>query len=200
LDGRNIISGDKNGWCFIWDVKTGNLITSFRNSNEVNSICLDITENKALVANNNNMSTLWDFKKGIELTCFFSSSKVSTSTGISNGFILGCVNGEIIFLHLQKAVKQTDYLIANMKRIWQRGNDKKHLTVDCPYCKNRFHPDQKLINSIHKILLDNHIHSEESPILNLSKESWNHPKLISNCPNCNSKLKYNPFIAGGDEF
>jgi len=32
----------------------------------------------------------------------------------------------------------------------------------------------------------------------LPDESWEHQGLIGKCPNCGEKLKFNPFIAGGD--
>jgi len=39
---------------------------------------------------------------------------------------------------------------------------------------------------------------EQSPCLELPDAAWEEPGLLGNCPKCGEKLKFNPFIAGGD--
>ncbi|MBU2650977.1 MAG: hypothetical protein KKA81_08580 [Bacteroidetes bacterium] len=39
---------------------------------------------------------------------------------------------------------------------------------------------------------------DQSPCLELPDEAWEHPGLLLECPKCKEKLKFNPFIAGGD--
>jgi len=50
------------------------------------------------------------------------------------------------------------------------------------------------LDTIEQITKNAGLASEQSPCLELSKEVWEEPGLLSECPQCGENLKFNPFI------
>ncbi len=72
------------------------------------------------------------------------------------------------------------------------------LSVDCPLCGYRFAPSALVMATIGEITKKAGLRPDQSPCFELSDEAWEEPGLLSECPKCGEKLKFNPFIAGGE--
>jgi len=62
------------------------------------------------------------------------------------------------------------------------------------WCGQRFPVSSKILNVISAINRDAKLSPGQSPCLELPKEAWDEPRLISECPLCHKPLKFNPFI------
>jgi hypothetical protein len=51
-----------------------------------------------------------------------------------------------------------------------------------------------VLDAITSITKDSHISPDKSPCLELSDMAWDEPQLLSQCPHCHERLRFNPFI------
>jgi hypothetical protein len=83
------------------------------------------------------------------------------------------------------------------------SNDIKDVTefhCDCINCGEEFSPKNSIISLIDNILAHYAIKKTDLPYLKMPDSAWEHPGLLSECPNCGEKLKFNPFITGVEEY
>jgi hypothetical protein len=71
-------------------------------------------------------------------------------------------------------------------------------SADCPLCGHRFKPPVMILETIDGLPKKAGLRPGQSPCLDLPSEAWEDPGLLSVCPNCSMKLKFNPFITGGN--
>ncbi|HLP45163.1 MAG TPA: hypothetical protein VK469_04415, partial [Candidatus Kapabacteria bacterium] len=64
----------------------------------------------------------------------------------------------------------------------------------CHWCGIRFPIPQKISAVIKEISKHFNLSDHQSPCLGYPDEAWEVPELISQCPGCKRKLKFNPFI------
>jgi WD40 repeat protein len=73
-------------------------------------------------------------------------------------------------------------------------------TADCPWCRKVFIVDEQIINKINTNYCEVQQKFHLNSYLDLPNKSWEDPGLLSECPYCREKLKFNPFIAGGKDY
>lgn len=200
-DGRKIISAGKDKYLKISDPGDMSEILAFVNGTYYPTFCdLDIKGKMIVSSSSMDKSVkIWDSEtgslKGIYsslggiYTCSFSPDGNSVSFGDNVGN-----------LYITKIEGQPEGVpIVTGVRLWHNSNGKNSgfyddfLSLRCPICMKliRF-PDRvsEVINSIH---IDCHIIADDIPVLKLPDEAWDEPDLLSECPKCGGKLKFNPF-------
>jgi WD40 repeat protein len=198
-DGKKILAFTYHSGCIVWDIKTRKEISSFNSSAKhipPKAISLD---GKRLVLTKDNTCIVWDIEKGKKLAHFFTVCSLEIAVWTPFGICAGGSSGEVFFLEYRGGDEDKENAIVTIRQIWDSN---KRLfqppSTECTKCGHVFTPPESVLNAILKIRINSGLTSEQSPCLNLPDEAWEHPDLLSSCPNCNAKLKYNPFITGGD--
>lgn len=107
----------------------------------------------------------------------------------------------MIIINANKNLISPEIGIVTIRRIWDfEMHQYMQYSGDCPLCGHRFPPPQKVLDTIDEIKRKAGLTPDQSPCLELPDEAWEHPGLLSECPKCKEKLKFNPFIAGGEEY
>ena len=68
-------------------------------------------------------------------------------------------------------------------------------TTKCLWCCYQIPVPNSIIDTIMDINTTYHIISDDFPCLKLPDEAWDEPNLLTICPRCGGKLKFNPFLA-----
>jgi hypothetical protein len=85
-------------------------------------------------------------------------------------------------------------------RLWLFGPEQgtgswsPDITNYCPYCDTLFPTSRILLDTIYALNRNSNIGPDDSPCVKLPAEAWDEPKLLSECPKCKGKLKFNPFV------
>jgi WD40 repeat protein len=223
-DGRNVVSLSKDGIIIVWDLRTGKPLRTFEDfgpSQLHNSLkitpdrqslpllqqpynsrssfnMLKITpDGQTVVSVTDNTLTLWNFKTGNKLACFPARSVIRSIAVVENSLCCGTESGEIFFLKNNCVILGSGPVIITASYLW---NFEEHQYFgpfwDCPLCGSRYELPQNIIATVQNRLSMNSIGSFNSPCLYLPEEAWEDSALLSECPKCHKRLKFNPFIAG----
>ncbi len=117
--------------------------------------------------------------------------------------VLGSRSGYISFYSVENF--PLGPAVVSPVRLWifsplgRKGHWDEHITAFCPWCQQRFNTPKKVLGTIEGINRNSKLTQDQSPCLNLPDEVWDDPGLLSDCPKCGKKLKFNPFIAGNDQ-
>lgn len=198
-DGKKAITYGGN-YCIIWDLSTGMIFHILkRHTKRVNAIAITHDGERVISCSQDCSCILWDLKSGQDLGIFMTRSPIRDVASFSNGIILGLNSSEVIFLNIYKYMLCPGVTITTIRKIWSFAYDKYlDLSADCPLCSHRFAPPISVLAAIDEIKLKAGLKPDQSPCLELPDEAWEDPGLLGNCPKCGEKLKFNPFIAGGD--
>jgi hypothetical protein len=204
-DGKRAISGSYDKTCILWDLTSGEARQTLKGHTDgpdwVNAVAITPDGKRAISGSLDKTCILWDLTSGEELARYCANSTIATASFSlsSNSILLGCSSGEVVFIDTDKELLHASKLITTIRQIWdfefKRYQD---LSADCPYCGHRFAPPVLVLATIEKITKKAGLRSVQSSCLELPDKAWEDPGLLSECPNCGEKLKFNPFIAGGD--
>jgi DNA-directed RNA polymerase subunit RPC12/RpoP len=115
-----------------------------------------------------------------------------------NEFSIATRSGDFQFVSLYGVPIGRPIVTAVRLWLWEapgvRYNWDDRLSYLCWWCGERFAADGRLLDVIYAIYRDTGIEPNQSPCLELPREAWDEPKLLSECPECGGKLKFNPFI------
>ena len=182
-DGKQIVSGSKDGTIKIWEMNTGSELATFKGHNGIISKCIYLPNGKLIVsAGEDGTLKLWNLKTLRETNIFVCGTivkhfvisacgtKIAFTDKAQNFYLI-----ELLGLDLDvPIVTGLKLFISSIRflgiRIGSRRD--KNVFAICPYCGNRF-PYSLPINT-----------------------TWDDVRLVSECPGCKKKLKFNPFIAG----
>ena len=104
-----------------------------------------------------------------------------------------------MFIDIHEELLKAGIAITTIRQIWDFELHKyQPPSADCPLCGHRFAPTTEVLAAIEEITKKAKLKPEQSPCLELPDEAWEHPGLLGECPKCKEKLKFNPFIAGGE--
>jgi WD40 repeat protein len=200
-DGKKAISGSEDKTCIVWDLESGKALNTFNGHWDWIMDIYISPDDKRVISSTNNTHILWDIESCKIINLVFNQDynleipRFPRALG-SDNYSDEYKYPEII---ASKDLICTDIPIATGRQMWDFDSKCfQRLSIDCPLCGFNFKPEQKYIDIIKKILQNNNINPGESPCLLLPKETWEDPGLLSSCPKCGAKLKFNPFIAGGD--
>lgn len=195
--GKWVICHGGDGEYKIWNIRTDFIKTL----NIVGHSLLFTPDGRRAFTLDHKKCYLWDFDAGKKLAVFISNSYLNRIAIIPGGILLGCNNGEIAILEYRKGRFYDGISILTIRKSWDfEFNKFQDHNADCLNCGSRFVPPQEVITTIDEITKEAGLTPDQSPCLELPDEAWEHPGLISECPKCKEKIKFNPFIAGGEEY
>jgi WD40 repeat protein len=199
-DGKWAISITQDNSCIVWNLKTGRVSRILKgHSSLIHAVSVSPDCKRAITGSGDGTSILWDLENGKILSSYISASSVESVQYILQGIFLGCEFGEILILHADRKLLCPGVAVTTIRQIWDfELNRYTNPIVYCPLCGHRFEPSRLYIETIMQIMKEVDIKPDQSPCLDLPDEAWENPALIGECPNCRERLKFNPFIAGGN--
>lgn len=195
-DGKLAATGSSDRTCILWDIKTGQRITTFIGHNySVKALAFTPDGNYIISGSEDKTCILWDILRKNPLARFVCSSSIDCIALSSIKILLGCRDGNLIFLDLNRNLLSPGKSISRIVQIYDFEKKKQTAPIcDCPLCNFRFEPPLLIIRTILRILKDERLTNDQSPCLELPDEAWEHPGLIGECPSCHEKIKFNPFF------
>jgi hypothetical protein len=201
-DGKRAISGSYDYTCIIWDMENGKpLKTLSGHTKLVNSVAISLDGNRAISGSDDKTCIIWDVESSEKVAKFIALSGVNATGIIHEGIFGGTKAKETFILQACKELLLPGTAIVTARHIWDFEFKKyQPLHADCPACGTRFSPDNWVVKTIEGITKEAGLNPNQSPCLELPDEAWEKPGLLSECPKCGEKLKFNPFIAGGEGY
>jgi WD40 repeat protein len=199
-DGKLALSVSMDKSCILWDLRTGQ-IRQVLKGHEGHISCISISPDgkRAISGSSDGTCFIWDLETGNKLSDIIIASRVKSVTFLLNGILLGSQFGEIINLNAKRDLLCPGIPNTTIKQIWDFELKKFTQPLGyCPLCGHRFAPPASVLDTIDGITRKAGLTPDQSPCLELPDEAWEEPGLLSSCPKCGEKLKFNPFIAGGD--
>lgn len=199
-NGRFIISTSMDNTLRIWELNSGKCLkTLYGHTHGINDICISLDNNSIFSVSGDRTLRMWDIENGNCVTIYKGVSAIfSLALSIYGDIVLGLASGKTTIL------KISNYKIyppsVTIKQIWD-FNYHKYLafSVDCPFCGHRFAPSGDVQEAIRKITKEAGLSSDQSPCMELPNVAWGESGLLSTCPKCGEKLKFNPFVADDSE-
>jgi hypothetical protein len=201
-DGRKVfsISGDGKKGVY-WELKTGQIIQLIKgHTGFITCISVSPDGKRAISGSSDGSCILWDLETGTKLSTYIEISAVRTVAFLLGSILIGTQLGEIIILNSERDLLCPHIANTTIKQIWDfELNRFSDPLVYCPLCGHRFEPPKTLIKTIIELLHENNIQPDQSPCLELPDESWEHPGLLGECPQCHEGIKFNPFFGSDAE-
>ncbi|RLD81546.1 MAG: hypothetical protein DRJ15_04120 [Bacteroidetes bacterium] len=194
-DGKRAVSASNT--CILWDLNSGEALKTLKGHTSDVAITAD---GKRAVSASGVTCIMWDMETGKELARFTNSSHIFAVDFYSGG-IFGCaISGEIFNVQAHKELLRPASGIVTARQIWNFER-KCYMTpsANCPICGHHFSPPKSVLGTIEEITKKAGLSPEQSPCLELPDEAWEEQGLLSECPKCGEKLKFNPFIVGGED-
>ncbi len=194
-DGKRAISGSDDNTCILWDLQTGAALQTLKGHTEmVDAVSISPDGKRAISGSDDKTCILWDLDSGVKLASYPSSSSILVIEFFPGGIFIGTYSGETHILNASKKLLNPGNAFVTVLKIWDFELLRyMPVTADCPLCGHRFTPTDSILNTIIEITKKTKLRPEQSPCLDLPKEVWNNPSLLSKCPKCNEKLKFNPY-------
>ena len=199
-DGKIAVSGSQDNTIIVWDLETGNSTKKIStHTSGIRNLDISPDGKTAISSSFDNECFLWDLRSGKMMACFTSFSNIYCTNFFSMGIFIGCEYDRPIILNYSNQSQHKPFAISTACKIWD-WDLQQYLdpSVNCPLCGHRFTPPVSVLQTILEINKKAGLSPDQSPCLELPDEAWEDPGLLSNCPKCGEKLKFNPFIAGGD--
>jgi hypothetical protein len=139
-----------------------------------------------------NTLRVWNIESGVCLLELVLAGPVHSFAIFSDLGLTGTETGEVSILELKDLILGRP--IITIVRLWLFDLQAwdANLTTRCLWCGNSFLPDETVLEIINKF--GSQLSPGQSPCMALASETWDDPRLISECPHCHKPLKYNPFI------
>ncbi len=203
-DGRKAISGSKDTTLRVWDIKTGRCLKILEgHTNSVISTSVTSDGYVAVSGSHDNTMRMWDLRDYRCLAIHYSvNGDIVKISNFERNFICALRTGKIDFFRLENYC--TGPVITTAIRKWlfgrsgETGKWDNNVTAICSLCNNRFIIPSLIFQSIKKIKTKPKI-SRSSHCSKHYAETWNDPRLMSECSNCHTPLKFNPFIVDNSE-
>ena len=197
-DGRLVVTSQESG-LRAWDVRSGLEAARFADSLETRG-CAYTADGLLLISPANNQSLrVWRGSDGAEILRYavavplwsLGLSRAGQYVAVGAG---GEASGQIFLLRLigfkfGPAIVTPVYLYRS-----DNGQFDAQPTVKCDWCGRRSVPTYEVIDAILGIAKNSNLTAFESPCSCLPDEAWDELRLVSECPLCSGRLKFNPFL------
>ncbi|MCF7859126.1 MAG: DUF4062 domain-containing protein [Candidatus Cloacimonetes bacterium] len=203
-DGLRALSGSSDETCILWDIKSGEIIKTLKGHTDVvNSVCISLDGNRAISGSNDKTCIFWDLNSGKKIAQLLRSTSINDAKIFLGIFWGGEDNGEFFSGDLGRNFLCSGIpIITIIKTLYNTVKIFNHLSARCPYCGHCFSPPRSVLKAIKRITTEARLLPDQSPCLELPDKYWDDPRLISECPKCHEKLKFNPFVvdnSGGED-
>jgi len=142
--------------------------------------------------------SVWNASSG-KLLALLPMKSIDASDWNADGTLLAVAKGsDLRFFHLHNIVRKVPIVTATYFHQFNPKNNQQDLTADCPHCGHRFEVPSSIPEIIAKLNTEHGIGATDSPCLKLPDKAWDEPGLVSGCPHCMNKIRFNPFIAGNE--
>jgi len=200
-EGKRALTGSFDKSCILWDIRTGQKLRTLK-GHERGVFNVDITSDgkHAISTSYDKSSILWDLENGVVIARFVGNQLPYCCAVQDSKVIIGGTKGNVLFLNIPPNYVSGKVNIVTIQDVWDyEFKQYTGLIVDCPSCNQRFSPAKSVIVTIKNLNIKACLEPNQSPCLELPAKAWEHPGLLSECLNCGEKLKFNPFIAGGED-
>jgi WD40 repeat protein len=196
--GYKAISVIRDKVLVVWNLQSGTVIQTFNDYNDyVQSVNISPNGKLALIAYAKGMSSFVYELNGLKkIAGYFPKNRSINSKFTSNGILTIYEHfGKRVISNMRLNILSSSFLITTIRQIWDfELKDYLPLLFDCPSCSSRFKPPDLIIETIGLIANSANLITVQSPCIALPLEVWEDPGLLSICPKCGQKLKFNPFI------
>jgi WD40 repeat protein len=194
-DGRTAISGSLDGTIRVWNLKSGQCSQTLAgHSHRIHSVSFSGDGRFIVSGSEDKTIRVWDAKTGQCQALCAHSGAIRVIALRNNLLAVGDESGGVTFLETRNL--SVTEAILTPRRIFLHDKDDwaYELTSDCYWCGKRFPLPADVLDAITSITKDSHISPDKSPCLELSDMAWDEPQLLSQCPHCHERLRFNPFI------
>ncbi len=200
-DGRQILVGFFNQDLRIWDLKKGNWLTKMSNACYKGRIAIFSQDAKYIITAASTCIKLYKSSNGSMITQIsIEGSSALTMESKTKKIAVGDIYGAIHLLRIMGIEFAPSYVTATYLYRFSKQAYDKTPTVLCPACGHRYFSPKKVLDTIEEITKKAGLKKGQSPCFELPDEAWEEPGLLSECPKCKEKLRFNPFIAGGEDY
>jgi WD40 repeat protein len=193
-DGRRAVSASRDGTLRVWDLETGQCIQTLEgHSASVWAVNVTLDGIRAVSGSSDNTLRVWDLETGCCHAVFAGVSEhISHSPRGKEGLIVAGTNaGEVLFL-LPRNISSGPAVVTVTRLYDAQGSVLHRHATRCPACGNEFEPVKDSISTI--VFLCQSLAPDQSPCIDLPKDAFDDPRLLSSCPHCYHALKFNPFF------
>jgi WD40 repeat protein len=193
-DGKRVITGSGDKTVKVWDLETGeNTKTLQGHTDAVEAVAITPDGKRAITGSRDKTVRVWDLETKKMISISNEDNPIlSLKLKTEGSFVFGCGN-DVIYSHLVNV--PLAFPLTTARRIWlfmikrDLGTWDDKISADCLWCGNRFEVSDEILNDIREIEKE-----YKTPNGWISDEAWEDQRLISECPECHKKLKFNPFI------
>jgi len=200
-DGKRAIARKRNGTCIQWNLITGEVQPIPATYTYTwKKVTVSPDAQRVIYVSDDKTCIIKNLETGEKIGQFVSSSDINAISWFPGGIFGGESSGKIFIISCSKELLCPKRSIVTIRRIWDfKLQQSLNPVVDCPGCGRRSAPAASIMAHIAKITKKARLKPEQSPYLELPKEAFEEPGLLDNCPKCGEALKFNPFVAGGDD-
>ncbi|MCP4221511.1 MAG: WD40 repeat domain-containing protein [bacterium] len=193
--GRSILSVGADEILKTWDIRSGECQGTYSGLSGIEIQADILADGKHVIAGGAEETVhIWDMDTRQCLAVLNHHNKIVSLTANNNRVVIGDAVGNVAFYRLYGL--EIPYAVTNSVRLWnyKDADWSTQITSTCHWCGFRFPIPKKISAVIQKITGDINLPTDLSPCLGYPDEVWEAPGLLSQCPECKKKLKFNPFI------
>lgn len=189
---------------FIWDLETYKYKKIIEQKSDFSALTITPDGKTAITLNNDGIVHLWNLNNLKLISVYPENQYISmiikndSFLRISNDYLIfGNKHNNLIILRLKNILSLP---LITAKRIWIPGKKgcsgrwDSDIKADCQFCGGLFRVFNELLIKIKEVEKQ-----FKKPNGWIADEAWEDPRLVSECPYCNKKLRFNPFIVDNKE-
>ena len=192
-DGRRAISGGCDKTLRVWNLESGTCLSTLAGHSDWITSTSVTPDGKLLISGSQDRTLrIWELESGKPLGIFVTSTPVQAIATYSHMILAGTQAGEVLILELKNLT--LDIPVVNAARIWRfdKHSWDADITSHCRSCGSSFLPEETVLDIIDTFASDPQ--ASKGTRLALPVKAWSDPHLLSECPRCQTPLRFNPFL------
>ncbi len=200
-DGRLIVSASDDTTLKLWDTETKKQISTLTGHTSLVNACTFSPDGRHIVSMSDDktlkywdgrtgkyISTLWGHTDTVVAAFSPDGERIVFGDGIGQ-VLLACLENVELFAPIVSPIRTKYFSNKTPKAHWD-----ENLRATCRCCGKRFPISNDILEVIEAINRDASQSSGQSSCPHLPDDSWENPRLLSECSFCHKPLKFNPFI------